>query len=238
MRTQENSKRHESRAQQALRAFTRRLGDVAGFNLEQSERAAAAVLCALEQRLIPPERQHLEAQLPVKLVELMRRCPFHELRAREIDRSKFLELVAEDLGGGGLDPERCARAVFQVLSELVSAGEVTKLVHQLPRDLRALWPAPVQEATRAGEARPGEGDGAADLDVEAIAEHHLWDPLRDEALKLSLMHQLELFQALAGPLLRALDPAERRGLLHGLQQAAGEITEDENALEREAPPPQ
>lgn len=225
------SERHEAHAQRALRSFTRRLGEVGPLEPEQAERAAAAVLCALRQRLIPGEGRHLEAQVPVELMELLHTCPFHE-RQRARDRDGFLDLVAEDLGGG-LDPERCARAVFQVVSERLTAGEGAKVVDRLPAELRALWPAAVREAAGADDAPVLD----AEPEGEPLPTHEPWDDLRDAARRLPLDAQLGLFQALAGPLLRALDPSARRGLLRGLQQAAEELTGDESALERASPPP-
>jgi uncharacterized protein (DUF2267 family) len=39
-----------------------------------------------------------------------------------------------------VDPEQAARAVFAVLTQHVSAGEVEQVRHSLPKAIRELWP--------------------------------------------------------------------------------------------------
>jgi uncharacterized protein (DUF2267 family) len=48
--------------------------------------------------------------------------------------------VAEESRDPQLDPERCVRAVFRVLHEHVSRGEIEDVKGILPRDIRAFWP--------------------------------------------------------------------------------------------------
>jgi uncharacterized protein (DUF2267 family) len=61
-----------------------------------------------------------------------------KLRTRE----EFLDRVAQELGGAGdgLDPEPLARAVFVVLDQRLSEGEIEDLKASLPEKIREVWP--------------------------------------------------------------------------------------------------
>jgi uncharacterized protein (DUF2267 family) len=51
------------------------------------------------------------------------------------------------------DPARVARTVFGVIALHVTPGEVQKIVPSLPREVRALWPAPSQDQQQAAPKR-------------------------------------------------------------------------------------
>jgi uncharacterized protein (DUF2267 family) len=60
-------------------------------------------------------------------------------------REEFLTRIAAHFGRPlSVDPEKAARAVFQVLETHVSPGEIEDVIQTLPKDVRALWPARVQ----------------------------------------------------------------------------------------------
>ena len=110
--------------------------------------ALRGALHALRDNLNVGEMAHLSAQLPMLLRGL-----FYEGwapdggPAHERHLSDFLAHVARQLPPQlEQTPEAAARAAFAALSERMDAGEVTKLVSHLPRDLRALWPAPASAA--------------------------------------------------------------------------------------------
>ena len=105
--------------------------------------AFRCTLHALRDRMTVEEVAQLAAQLPM----LMRGFYYEgwdptgkplKLRTRE----EFLERVAQELNvrGNGLDPEPLARAVFAVLDERLTDGEIEDLKASLPEKIREIWP--------------------------------------------------------------------------------------------------
>ncbi|MFY2560323.1 DUF2267 domain-containing protein [Corallococcus terminator] len=141
MSTEElRAKRHESRTSRTYTFFLRDLEARAGIGRPLAERAAEAVLCTLEQRLMGPEVEHLEAQLPRKVTDLLQRCPRHEgMPPRKFKMLEFLQMVADDLDTTPNEAERLTRAVFATVREHISEGEADDVIGQLPSDLRSLW---------------------------------------------------------------------------------------------------
>ncbi len=117
--------------------YLRRVGTISE---ELAERAAVAVLCALERRILPEEARDLEAQLPANLRALIARCDTHAgVRPRALDRTEFVAMVADELGVPPDRAEHLILAVFHALRAPVSEGEARQVEGQLPSDLRALW---------------------------------------------------------------------------------------------------
>jgi uncharacterized protein (DUF2267 family) len=107
-----------------------------------------AVMRSLRDRLPPELSAHLSAELPL----LVRGSYFdgwkpgrENLKLRSL--AEFLEKVSDGLADtkpiGSMD---AARSVFAVLSRHLAHGQVEKIRHALPEDIRGLWPD--------GEARP------------------------------------------------------------------------------------
>ncbi|HVE87242.1 MAG TPA: DUF2267 domain-containing protein [Myxococcales bacterium] len=136
--------RRESRASQTYAAFLKDLCRIGSMKPEFAERAAVSVLCTLEQRLIPEEARDLEAQLPIKLLNLLNRCDRHSDQAPvKYGRQELLEMVAEDLNMQPDEVEPIIRAVFRTVREHVSEGEIEDVIHMLPNELRDLWQRPM-----------------------------------------------------------------------------------------------
>ena len=104
--------------------------------------AMRATLHALRDRLTVEEVAQLGAQLPMLI-----RGFYYEgwdptgkpLKIRSKD--EFLGLVAEEFRTDDtLNPELIARAVFKVLSDRVTAGEIEDVKHVMPAEIRELWP--------------------------------------------------------------------------------------------------
>jgi uncharacterized protein (DUF2267 family) len=108
--------------------------------------AMRATLHALRDRLTVEEVAHLGAQLPMLIRGL-----YYEgwnptgkpLRVRH--KSQFLARIEEQLRDDDfvddlIAIERVARAVFTVLAQRVSTGEIADVRHILPTELRELWP--------------------------------------------------------------------------------------------------
>lgn len=109
---------------------------------EDAYAALRAVLQALRDRLGVDDATHLGAQLPM-LVRGFYYEGWHPAGRpyRERSKEQFLEHVQERLRGREhLDAEHVTRAVFRLLAERVSAGEVEKVKHALPEPVRDLWP--------------------------------------------------------------------------------------------------
>jgi|UPI000477E631 uncharacterized protein (DUF2267 family) len=107
-----------------------------------------ATLHVLRDRLIAAEAAQLGAQLPILLAGFYYEgwkpasVP-HKSRSQE----EFLnELRAElkkyfpDNQTSHFDPQQLAKAVFKVLSERVSPGEIEDIIRILPPELRELFP--------------------------------------------------------------------------------------------------
>lgn len=108
--------------------------------------ALRATLHALRDRLSVEEVAQLGAQLPMLI-----RGFYYEgwdptgkpLRIRQ--KEQFLARIELELRGDeridDLVPiERIAQAVFTLLAQRVSAGEIENIKHVMPTDIRELWP--------------------------------------------------------------------------------------------------
>jgi uncharacterized protein (DUF2267 family) len=117
-------------------------GELGRDDPQQAYRVLRAVLMALRDRLTVEEATDLGAQLPMLL-----RGFYYEgwnpskTPTGERDRQSFLDHVAENLApAADGDPERVTRAVFKVIQNRVTAGEVQDVKSNLPADIQALWP--------------------------------------------------------------------------------------------------
>ncbi len=115
------------------------------------------VLFALRDRLPTVEVFDLAAQLPT----LIRGIFFEGYRGAgpvKYNRNQFIEVVNEELQmAGGADAETAIRAMFNVLAEHISEGEVLHIREVLPGDIRSMWPMERKvEAAVHGERRTRE----------------------------------------------------------------------------------
>jgi uncharacterized protein (DUF2267 family) len=101
-----------------------------------------ATLHALRDRLGTHAAAHFAAQLPMLL-----RGMFYEgwrpseSPSKERHVEEFLGAVCVYLPPGMVvNAEQSVRAVFEVIWDMIDAGEVVKIIKSLPRDLRELWP--------------------------------------------------------------------------------------------------
>jgi uncharacterized protein (DUF2267 family) len=118
------------------------LGGVLGTgNKRLLYRALRSTLHALRDRLTVDEVAQLGAQLPM----LLRGMYFEgwdptgkPIRVRHTN--EFLGPIADALANDDVDAEEAARAVFQVLANRITFGEMKDIKHILPASVRALWP--------------------------------------------------------------------------------------------------
>jgi uncharacterized protein (DUF2267 family) len=131
-------------------------------NTDQADRIMTAVMHALRELLTPEESLHLISQLPM-LIKAIYVNGWHISgnKKRIHSMEEFIECLmlqnprtaAQDFGN---DEKAIARtkAVFQVLKNHVSAGEVKDIIAQMPDELTALW-VPQQETEVAHAQRAG-----------------------------------------------------------------------------------
>ncbi len=119
------------------------LDDLVGWESKaRSYRLLRTVMQALRDWLPVNDAVHLGAQLPT----LLRGVYYEHWRpaatpVAERHRTDFLARVDEAFR---TDPilftAEAVSAVFELLSDKINAGEIDKVRHALPSDLRALWP--------------------------------------------------------------------------------------------------
>lgn len=119
-------------------------GGLGWGDLDATLLALRAVLHALRDRLTPDEAVQLAAQLPL----LIKGVYFDGWRPsatpqRMRSREEFLDMVRRPLMRGipEADPEEVTRAVFRLLDEHVSGGEISDVRSVLPGEWSDLWPA-------------------------------------------------------------------------------------------------
>ncbi|MGX5733276.1 DUF2267 domain-containing protein [Bosea thiooxidans] len=130
------------RSAQITNIWLREISDEIGPDRRLAWHVLGVVLRTLRDRLRPDEAAHLAAQLP-----LLVRGTFYEqyrpaeqpVKLRSID--EFLERIEEASGDTRpIDLEAATRAVFRVLQHHVDPGEIEKVRHALPEEIRLLWP--------------------------------------------------------------------------------------------------
>jgi len=111
-------------------------------NKSRAYRLLRETLHALRDWLTVNEAAHLSAQMPI----VLRGVFFEGWRPAETpvaDRSKkdFIERIAKSFRTDPLDePEDAVRAVFFVLNNHISKGEIQDVRNSLQKPLRDLWP--------------------------------------------------------------------------------------------------
>ncbi len=104
--------------------------------------ALRSVLHALRDRLTVDEAAHLGAQLPM-LVRGIYYEGYHPAGKplKERHKEEFLGHIREQFRKDPeVDPEAIARAVFGLLEEKITAGEIADVRNSMPKELRELWP--------------------------------------------------------------------------------------------------
>lgn len=105
--------------------------------------ALRGVLFALRDRLTVDEVFDFSAQLPMLIRGIFFEGYKPTGKPEKYHRAEFLARVGQELKqAGGANAEAATQAVFTAVQQHVSAGEVNKLRHAMPKDLRALWSEP------------------------------------------------------------------------------------------------
>ena len=113
-----------------------------GPDRKRAYRATRAVLHALRDRLVVEEAAHLGAQLP-----LLVRGIYYEggkpsaVPTKERTAEEFLEKISDELHDvRPINAQKAAEAVFRVLSQHVTQGEIDDVKGMLPESIRKVWP--------------------------------------------------------------------------------------------------
>ena len=134
------------KAQSKSNVWISELSDQLGWaNAPLTLLALRAVLHALRDRLPPDEAVELAAQMPliIKGVYFDGWDPSATpVKART--KEEFLGLVRTHLqrASRDVDAERITRAVFKLIAERVSEGEIRDVRATLPLEVAELWPRP------------------------------------------------------------------------------------------------
>jgi uncharacterized protein (DUF2267 family) len=117
--------------------FLARVQDSGGLSSpEDAERWSIAVLTSLGHLLSDSEtRRHFASQLPGRLKS---RVLDERPRAVLMTRDAFLQHIGSALGVHASEAEAALRAVWGVLKEAVSAGEISDLSAHIPKDILTL----------------------------------------------------------------------------------------------------
>jgi uncharacterized protein (DUF2267 family) len=124
------------------------LMEALGTDRQEAYAALRATLHAVRDRLTIEESSQLAAQLPMLI-----RGFYYEgwdptgKPLKERHREEFLGRIRRELERYDVDAEAVARAVFLVMANHISEGEVADVEHVLPREVRDLWPSPVRART-------------------------------------------------------------------------------------------
>lgn len=109
-------------------------------------------LHVLRDRMNLGEAANLGSQLPILLSGFYFENWKPEKNATNKERTKegFLNQIREQMqqffkqDGAEVDPEKLACAVFKVLAQHVTAGEVKNVVHNMPSEVKELFPQEVR----------------------------------------------------------------------------------------------
>lgn len=126
---------------QKTNAWLKEIAEDLNTDRHVAYQALRAVLHCLRDRLTVEEAADLGDQLPM----LIRGIYFEAWRPavtplKVRTREEFLARLAMPLARSTIDPEDAARAVFQALERHVTPGEISDVIHELPQDIRTLWP--------------------------------------------------------------------------------------------------
>lgn len=123
---------------------------------QKSYKALKVTLHAIRDHLTVNQSAHFSAQLPLIIRGMYyngwvpSRVPVKERRLEQF-YDRIRDGYDQAPGGQMVDPQRITSAVFELLNNHVSGGEIADIRSELPGAIRNLWPAP---STENGGARP------------------------------------------------------------------------------------
>jgi uncharacterized protein (DUF2267 family) len=130
--------RAKARGEATYGRMLQAVAEATGLERDRSERALLIACCMLCHRLTQGEARDLIAQLPLLLQGHLAPC------VDGPDRTVSTQTIVDELGRSlAVEAARASdvlRAVFKVISENVSAGQIGEVRGQLPDEMKALFP--------------------------------------------------------------------------------------------------
>jgi uncharacterized protein (DUF2267 family) len=130
--------RAQARAEATYNRMVTAVASATALDRDRAERALLLSVCMLCRRLVPQEARHLIAQLPSKLQPQLDQC------LDGPDRAVTSVAIKDELARAlGLDSEAASAtllAVLKVVSNAVSAGQISEVRAQLPEEMKHLLP--------------------------------------------------------------------------------------------------
>jgi uncharacterized protein (DUF2267 family) len=129
------------RSVQDFQEWVKAIDHALGLGDEQKAYAVLrGVLHQLRDRMPVEEAAHLGAQLPtlVRGVYFEAFSPAH-MPEKQRNEGAFLQRVSERMSRDDVDPEKATRAVFALVKEKISAGELGHVVHMMPDEVKGMW---------------------------------------------------------------------------------------------------
>ena len=125
---------------QKTNAWLRELMEQRQWDRHQAYHALRVVLHALRDRMGVDETAAFAAQLPMLVRGLYFEGWNPDHNPHREKRGAFLAGIACEYRDRNEDVDSVARAVFRVLTNHLTEGEIAKVKHRLPEEIRALWP--------------------------------------------------------------------------------------------------
>lgn len=124
--------------------FVRELQANGGLARDLAEQAAATVIDALREALLPPGQPGL-SPIPGRIRSLITHCPPGRCT---ISGLPLLTRIEQDLAVEREEAEAVARVVFDILQDGLSREEIDRISAVLPPEVRWVWLPEAQEGLR------------------------------------------------------------------------------------------
>ncbi|MCL4765548.1 MAG: DUF2267 domain-containing protein [Hyphomicrobiaceae bacterium] len=131
--------RAKARAEATYARMIQAVVEATGLERDRSERALLIACCMLCRRLTPDEAQDLIAQFPSMLKPHLDQCLSGP--DRDVTRQAMEDEVSKSIGATAENASRVIQAIFDVVADNVSPGQIAEVRGQLPEDMKDLIPA-------------------------------------------------------------------------------------------------
>ena len=101
--------------------------------------ALRAVLWALRDRMTIEETAHLAAELPLVIRGMFYESWNPHGKPLKMHREEFLGYIKGQFINEIIEPKEIIRAVFRLLKNKISAGEIKDVRNIIPKDLQDFW---------------------------------------------------------------------------------------------------